>query len=118
MSLNHFQFTDGYSSRGRVLSDFIGTEGRDYFGRLTARITPDFMLGLDVERAIIGSTATNSSRPQEERTGGAVDVSYRLLGRYSLFAQYALTRVKNRRFTPDDTGFDHVVRFELTRSFR
>jgi len=117
-SLNHFQFTDGYSRRGYALSDFIGTDGRDYFGRLTARITPDFMLGFDVDRAVIGSTAITSSRPREERRGGGIDASYRFLTRYSLFAQYVLTDVKNRRFVPGDNGFDHLLRFELTRSFR
>ena len=49
------QFLSGYWTRGHVISDFIGTDGRDYFGRLTARLTPDLMLGLDIDRAVIGS---------------------------------------------------------------
>src|SRR3989441_2714723 len=118
ISLNHDEFTSGYSTRGHVISDFIGTDGRDYFGRLTARFTPNLMLGLDLDRAVIGSTVKNFPGPQEKRLGGGIDVSYRFWGRYSVFAQYLLSDVKNRQFRPGDDGFEHLVRLELTRSFR
>lgn len=118
VSLNHSQFTSGYWTRGHVISDFIGTDGRDYFGRLTARLTPNLMLGFDLDRAVIGSTVTGSSGPQEKRVGGGIDVSYRFWGNYALFAQYLISDVENRRFRPGDDGFDHLVRLELTRSFR
>ena len=96
----------------------IGTDGTDYFGRLAARVTPNMMVGLDLDRAVIGSTAKNFPGPQEKRLGGSVDVSYRFWGRYSLFAQYMISDVKNRQFRPGDDGLDHLVRLELTRSFR
>src|SRR5438105_4061299 len=64
LSLNHAGFTSGYWTRGHVLSDFIGTDGRDYFARLAARVTPDVMLGLEVDRAIIGSTGRGFPGPQ------------------------------------------------------
>ncbi len=115
-SFDHDQFISGYWTRGHVISDFIGTDGRDYFGRLTARLTSNLMLGFDFDRAVIGSTASFPG-PEEERTGGGIDLSYRL-GRYSLFAQYLLNDVKNKRFVAGDNGFDHLVRLELTRSFR
>ena len=118
ISLNHDQFVSGYWTRGHVISDFIGTDGRDYFGRLTARFTPNLMLGLDLDRAVIGSTVKNFPGPQEKRLGGGIDVSYRFWGRYSVFAQYLLSDVKNRQFRPGDDGFEHLVRLELTRSFR
>lgn len=117
MSFNHDQFASGYWTRGHVISDFIGTNGRDYFARLSARLTSNLMLGLDLDRAVIGSTATRPPGPDERRTGGGIDVSYRS-GRYSLFAQYLLSDVRNRRFTPGDDGFEHLIRLELTRSFR
>src|SRR5439155_834098 len=81
VSLNHDQFASGYWTRGHVISDFIGTDGTDYFGRLAARVTPNLMVGLDLDRAVIGSTAKNFPGPQEKRLGGSVDVSYRFWGR-------------------------------------
>ncbi len=118
LSLNNSGFTSGYWTRGHVLSDFIGTDGRDYFARLAARVTPDVMLGLEVDRAIIGSTVIGFPGPQETRTGGGVDLSYRFWDRYALFAQYLVSDVKNRQFRAGDNGFEHLLRLELTRSFR
>jgi capsule assembly protein Wzi len=117
-SYNHSQFMSGYWTRGDVIADFIGTDGRDYFGRVSARLTPNLMLGVDFDRAIIGSTAIDFSGPQEERLGGGIDLSFRFWDRYSLFAQYLVSSVKNRRFVAGDDGLDHLLRLELTRSFR
>jgi hypothetical protein len=61
---------------------------------------------------------TPNPGPPEKRLGGGVDVSYRFLDRYTLFAQYLVTDVKNRNFQPGNDGIDHLVRVELTRSFR
>ena len=47
-----------------------------------------------------------------------IAVSYRFWNGYSLFAQYQLTDVENRNFRAGDDGLDHLLRFELTRSFR
>jgi len=117
-SFNHDQFTSGYWTRGHVISDFIGTDGRDYFGRITARVTSNLMIGLDIERAIIGSTVNGFPGPQEKRLGGGVDVSWRFGDRYSIFAQWLVSDVKNRQFRAGDDGVDHLIRLELTRSFR
>src|SRR5882724_4644347 len=118
LSYNHSQFTNGYWTRGHVISDFIGTDGRDLFARTTARVFPNLMLGFDIDRAIIGSTALNFPGPQEKRFGGGMDLSYRFWDRYALFAQYLVSSVKNRGFQSGADGFDHLVRIELTRSFR
>jgi len=118
LSLNHTQFLGGYWTRGRVISDFIGTDGRDLFARFSTRLTPNLMLGYTVDRAVIGSTVNGFPGPQEKRFAGGIDISYRFLGRYSLFAQYLVSDVKNRRFCAGYDGFDHLVRFELIRSFR
>lgn len=117
-SYNHNDFTSGYWTRGHVISDFIGTDGHDLFARVTNRLTPNLMLGLQIERAIIGSTVNNFAGPQEKRFGGGVDVSFRFWDRYSLFAQYLVNDVKNRGFEAGNDGLDHLVRVELTRSFR
>lgn len=127
ISLNHGAFTSGYWTRGHVISDFIGTNGSDYFGRLGVRLTPDLALGFDVDRAIIGSTVGCSPFPscrlaspvlQEKRLGGGIDLSYRFWKRYSVFAQYLISDVKNRQFRLGDDGLEHLIRIELTRSFR
>ena len=117
-SYNHDQFDQGYWTRGQVIGAFIGTDGRDYFARVTARISPDLMLGVDFDYAIIGSTTQNFSGPKEKRFGGSIDVSYRFWDRYSIFAQYQISDVKNRNFRADDDGIDQLVRVQLTRSFR
>src|SRR5215467_840040 len=117
-SFNHSQFVSGYWTRGHVIGPFIGTDGRDYFGRLSARVTPNLMLGVDFDRAIIGNTANGFTGPKEERLGGGIDISYRFWERYSIFAQYLVSDVKNRNFRAGDDGIDQLVRVELTRSFR
>jgi hypothetical protein len=117
-SYNNDQFTSGYWTRGHVIGDFIGTNGRDYFARVSARITPDLMFGVNFDRAIIGSTAFNFSGPQEERLGGSLDLSYRFADRFSVFAQYLVSDVKNRNFRAGDNGIDQLLRVQFTASFR
>jgi len=118
VSFDHGQFVSGYWTRGHVISDFIGTNGRDYFGRLAARLRPELMLGLDIDRAVIGSTVRAFPGPQERRLGGGIDLSYRFWERYSLFAQYLVSHVQNRQFRAGDDGFEHLIRLEMTRLFR
>jgi hypothetical protein len=118
LSFTHGQFTDGYSTRGRVISHFIGTDGLDYYARITNRITSNVMLGLEMDRAVVGSTVKGFTGPKERRVGGGVDLSYRFWDRYSIFGQYQVMDVKNRDFKPRDDGLDHLLRLELTRTFR
>jgi hypothetical protein len=117
-SFNHTEFTSGYWTRGHVIGPSIGTDGRDYFARVSARLMPNLMLGVDFDYAIIGSTTFNTPAPQEKRLGGGIDVSYRFWDRYSIFAQYMVADVKNRNFRAGDDGIDQLLRVELTRSFR
>ena len=117
-SYNHDQFQSGYWTRGHVISDFIGTDGQDIFARFSARLTPNLMLGVDIDRATIGNTAAIVQGAQEKRFGGGLDLSYRFWDRYALFVQYLVNDVKNRNFVAGDDRLEHVVRLELTRSFR
>jgi len=118
LSFNHAQFTSGYWTRGHVISHFIGTEGQDYYARVTNRVTPNVMLGLELNRAVIGSTFAGFSGPKERRVGGGIDLSYRFNHKFSLFGAYQLMDVTNRRFRAGANGLDHLLRLELTRSFR
>ena len=76
------------------------------------------MLGVDIDRATIGNTAAIVQGAQEKRFGGGLDVSYRFWDRYAFFVQYLVNDVKNRSFVAGNDGLDHLVRLELTRSFR
>lgn len=70
MTVVHSQFGSGYWTRGEVISHFIGTGGRDYFARVTNRLTPNLMLGLELNRAVIGSTVSGFGGHKERRVGG------------------------------------------------
>lgn len=100
----------------------MGSVGEVYYARLTGWITPQLMLGLELDRTLIGSTTylvtAGKVFPRERRIGAQVDVSYRFWGEYSLLAAYELMHVRDRNFTKGDTGLDHLIRLELTRSFR
>lgn len=69
----------------------MGTVGEDYYARLTGWITPKLMLGFELDRALIGNT-TNFVVAND------------------LFP-------RERRIGAQD-GLDHLIRLELTRSFR
>ncbi len=117
-SFNHFQFRSGYWTRGHVISHFIGTEGQDYFSRVTNWLTPNLMLGVELNRAVSGSTVQDFPGPKERRVGGGIDLSYRFNGKFSIFGAYQLMDTTNRNFRLGDDGFVHLLSVELTRSFR
>jgi hypothetical protein len=118
LSYVHTQFTDGYWTRGEVISHYVGTDGREFFTRVTNRFTPSLMLGLNFSRATVGRTVIGQIGPKEGRLGGGLDLSWAFWERYALFGQYELTHVTNRNFHAGDNGLDHLLRLELTRSFR
>lgn len=117
-SFTHNQFYRGYWTRGEVISHVMGTDGTAFNSRITNRVSNDLMVGVGLNRLVIGNTVSGGSTTHERRLGGAVDVSYRFAGAYSLFAQYQLMRTTNRNFVAGDDGFDHLLLLEVTRSFR
>jgi hypothetical protein len=117
-SFTHAQFYRGYWTRGNVISDVAGTDGSDYYARVTQRFTPNLMAGVEIDRAVIGNTQLGFAGPTEHRIGGAVDLSWRFWDKYSLFAQYQLVHVANRDFRTGNDGYENLFRVELTRSFR
>lgn len=118
LSYVHSQFYSGYWTRGHVISHFIGNEGTDYYSRVTQRLGQNLMLGLELDRSEIGSTTNAVLLPKQRRLAGGIDVSYRFWDHYSVFTQYLLSNVENRGFRTGDDGLDHLLRLELTRSFR
>ena len=118
LSFTHNQFFRGYWTRGEVISHAMGTDGYDLFTRASRRFGPDVMVGISGNRMEIGNTSINAGTPRERRTGGALDVTYRFAKVYSIFAQAQVMYATNRNFVAGDDGWDGVVLFELTRSFR
>ncbi|MBI1735073.1 MAG: hypothetical protein HYR51_07870 [Candidatus Rokubacteria bacterium] len=118
LSYNHRQFRSGYWTRGEVISHFAGTEGDDWFARVVNRLTPNVMLGLELNRATIGRTVLGFTGPKERRVGGAMDLSWNVTDKYAAFWRYQIADVDNRDFQRGANGVDHVVRLEITRSFQ
>lgn len=117
-SFTHGQFTTGHWTRGEVLAHHIGTSGRELYVRLTSRLAADVMLGAELARATLGSTRFEFTHVKERRLGLGLDLSVRFWGAYAVWGQYQLADVENRNFKPRDDGVEHVLRLELTRSFR
>jgi hypothetical protein len=118
LSFTHNQFFNGYWTRGEVISHFMGRDGSDIFTRVSKRFSDDLMVGLSMNHADIGHTNLGAGLPRERRIAGGLDVSYRFGSVYSLFAQAQVMHADNRNFRAGDDGFDGLVLFELTRSFR
>jgi len=117
-SYDHFQFTDGYWTRGHVISHSMGTHGEDYYARVSYRATRPLLIGIELNRAYVGSTIQGIVPLRQRRLGGGLDLSYSFWDRYSVFVQYLVSDVKNRQFVAGNDGFDHLLRVEFTRSFR
>ncbi|HUF94270.1 MAG TPA: capsule assembly Wzi family protein [Candidatus Limnocylindria bacterium] len=118
LSYRHSQFRTGYQTRGEVIAHYMGTEGEDFYSRVTHRFHPDVMIGLEVNRSKVGLTTPTPVAPKERTIAGALDLSYRFLDVYTVFAQYRLAWVENRNFRPNADGWDNLFRVEVTRSFR
>jgi hypothetical protein len=117
-SFQHNQFTQGYWTRGHVISHLMGTDGASAFSRIAKRFGEDLMVGAGVRVAEIGNTTINANTPLEKRMGGSVDVTWRFAKAWSLFGQFDLMYTRNRDFVSGDDGVDGIVLLELTRSFR
>ena len=118
LSFNHRQFHSGYWTRGEVISHYIGSDGEDYFVRVVNRLTPNVMLGLELNRATLGRPVLGFDGPKERRLGGAMDLSWQITDRYAAFGRYEVADVDNRNFQRGANGIDHVLRLEITGAFR
>ena len=102
-----------------VIGDIIGKPGR----LAVIHALPDLRREHDLDLVIANGENTAAGAGltpslAEELLGGGIDVSYRFWDRFSLFAQYLVSDVSSRNFRTGDDGIDHLVRVELTRSFR
>lgn len=118
LSFTHHFYTKGYQYRGHVLSHFIGTDGWDFYSRMSHRISHDLVVAVQSERGEIGAVEVGGAgKPRERRISFGADLSYGLTKDLSAFGAYTYARVRNRGFVSGADGSDHVLRFELTHSF-
>ena len=121
IQFTHGLYTSGFTNRGSVLSHFIGTQGSDFYAKLTRWISPDLLLGFQGAKSQIGSTETPLSANLVDSLSFGFDISYRLSSNSSFFLGYDFARLRNEnRNNAADKGSlknDNLFRFEFTRSF-
>lgn len=117
-SFTHTLYTSGFSFKGRPLAHFIGTRGQDLYARFTRWIGPNLLLGLELNRAEIGSTVQSQvDLPRERRLSAGFDLSYRLSKALTLFGAYRFSHSQDLDFTLGRDADDHLLRLEATYSF-
>jgi len=117
-NFTHSTYTDGYIRKGQVLSHFEGTAGEDLFFRLTQRLKPQLMVGIEVDLARRGRTQAGfafSTKEINQHFG--VDLSYQHSKNLSLQLGARLEWVRNRDFVSGDNDFNQVYTFALTYAF-
>jgi hypothetical protein len=117
-NFTHSTYTDGYVRKGQVMSHFEGTSGEDLFFRLTQRLKPQLMVGIEVDLARRGQTQAGLAFSTKEiNRHFGVDLSYQHSKNLSLQLGARLEWVRNRDFVAGDNDFNQVYTFELTYAF-
>ncbi len=117
IQFTHGTYTSGFENGGSVLSHFIGTDGSEFYARLSRWINQDILLGFQASLAKIGNTQfATLGLPREKRNTFGPDFSYRISDRSSFFTEYDFSRVKNRGFVRGNAENDHLFRIEFTYS--
>jgi hypothetical protein len=95
----HGIWTDGFERKGQVISDFVGTNGQDFFFRLTQRLSPAIDVGIEFDYARIGRTQKGFEYATKElKRYVGVDVAYTHSPALSLNVAARLEWVTNREF--------------------
>jgi hypothetical protein len=118
IQFNSSIYASGYSLKGRPISHFIGTRGKDFFVRIGRWFGPDVLVGLEFDRAEIGPVQAGTlNLPREKRYAAGLDVSYRFSKTLTLFGAYRYTSSENLDSVPDLDLNNHLLRLEATFSF-
>jgi hypothetical protein len=118
IQFNSSIYTSGYSFKGRPISHFIGTRGKDFFIRIGRWFGPDVLVGMEFARSEIGPVQAGTlDLPREKRYTAGLDVSYRFSETLSLFGAYRYTSSENLGSVPDLELNNHLLRLEATFSF-
>jgi hypothetical protein len=111
-------YASGYSFKGRPISHFIGTRGKDFFIRIGRWFGPDVLVGMEFARSEIGPVQQGTlDLPREKRYAAGLDVSYRFSDTLTLFGAYRYTSSENLGSVPDLELNNHLLRLEATFSF-
>ena len=114
----HSTYTDGYVRKGQVMSHFEGTSGEDLFFRLTQRLKPQLMVGIEVDLARRGRTQAGFAFSTKELNRHfGVDLSYQHSKNLTLQLGARLEWVRNRDFVAGDNDINQVFTFALTYAF-
>ncbi len=113
----HGMYTSGFTYKDDVLSHFIGTEGDEFYARLSREFGKSVLLGLQGSAANIGLPQSSfAGYPTEDRYSIGPDFSYRFSERASIFAEYLYTYVENSEFISGKVDDDHLFLLEFTYS--
>jgi Capsule assembly protein Wzi len=118
IQFNSSIYASGYSFKGRPISHFIGTRGKDFFIRIGRWFGPDVLVGMEFARSEIGPVQIGTlDLPREKRYAAGLDVSYRFSNTLTLFGAYRYTSSENLGSVPDLELNNHLLRLEATFSF-
>lgn len=113
----HGIYTSGFTYKDDVLSHFIGTDGDEFYARLSREFGKNVLLGLQGSVANIGRPQSSfAGYPTEDRYSIGPDFSYRFSERASIFAEYFYTYVENSEFISGKVDNDHLFLLEFTYS--
>jgi hypothetical protein len=106
---NHGLYTSGYTYKGRVIGHFMGTDSEDILVRATHYLSPDLILGADVERL------------QHNLSGVLRPATYRYGADLSWFAPYNWQFRAAYRYEETHVGAasdsNHIVDLSLVYDF-
>ena len=97
----------------RIFGHHVGSNGQDYFARLTAYLTPKLLLGFDLDAEIQGSreaVKTNTYR-------WGTDLEYFLTDRMRLKGRYIVELFKDPDFIAGGDSTRHLFGLEFHHSF-
>lgn len=114
----HTFYRDGFSFKGRPLAHFIGSDGQDFFLRVTHYLQPTLQIGVEGSYSVIGSTNLfRPAIPSQKQFVSGFDISYVVTQGLSLFGAFRLQRVEDINFVRGTNATIPIFLLEATKSF-
>jgi membrane-associated phospholipid phosphatase len=118
IQFTHSVWQDGYERKGQVISDFVGTNGQDFFFRLTQRLSSEIDVGIEFDLSRIGQVESGQAFATKElKRYFGVDVSYKYSPALSLNVAARLEWVTNRDFVQGQKDINPVYMAAVTYAF-
>jgi hypothetical protein len=106
---NHSIFTSGYTYEGRVIGHHMGTGARELFARMTHRVTPDLILGVET-----GQKTIMTSTPREVTGQFGLDLTWHAPRNLLLKAGF---RHESYRNVPSMSGDNQIIDLSVLFKF-